>query len=147
MKKLVLFIVLILSCQAGYSQQNVNDLFKEFSQYANVDKISLGKISMGFIRLFKHTMGVNGIEVLVLDKCDRDVKQHFTNAIRELKDTSFETVVSSNENGERIKIMARIKKDTIHELVIFISGNDLLMTRIKGKIKKSDIEKLVAQHS
>ncbi len=32
MKKIMAILALIIICQAGYSQKNVNDLFKEFSK-------------------------------------------------------------------------------------------------------------------
>jgi predicted HAD superfamily phosphohydrolase YqeG len=49
----------------------------------------------------------------------KNVKERFSEAIKSLKDPLFETMINSNENGERIK----------------------------GKIKKSDIEKIVTEHS
>ncbi len=145
--KFVAIIVLVCICQAGFAQYNVNQLFKEFSKEKATTKVSIGKIMMSFAGMFGDTMGVDGIEVLEFSSCDQDTKDKFSKAIRSLKDSAFETMINSNENGSRTKVLVRIKEDTIHELVVLTSGDDPAMVRIKGKIKKSDIEKLVAQNS
>ena len=102
---------------------------------------------MAFAGFFTNTMGVDRIEVLALDDCNRDLKEKFNAAVRGLKDPSFDTLINTSENGERTKILIHIKDDVIHELVVLTSGSDATMVRIKGKIKKSDIEKLVNKHS
>ena len=52
MKKIMAILALVIICQAGYSQKNVNDLFKEFSKMNNVTTISMGQITMKFASLF-----------------------------------------------------------------------------------------------
>jgi len=145
-KKLFILMILAVVCQWGYGQKNVNQLFKEFSKHAD-SKVNIGKISMTLAGLFADTMGVDGIEILSLSQCTGDVKEQFQDAVKKLKDSSYETMLNSNENGKHTKVMLRIKDDTIHELVVLTSGDDAAMVRIKGKIKKSDIEKLVNEHS
>ncbi len=41
MKKIVAILALIIISQAGYSQKNVNDIFKEFSKMENVTSIAV----------------------------------------------------------------------------------------------------------
>ncbi len=101
---------------------------------------------MKLASLFTETMGVNGIEVLEFGSCNSDVKQRFEKAIKELKDPDFETMVTSNEKGSRTKVMVRIEKDMIREMVVLTTGNSNALVRIKGKIKPSDIEKVVKDH-
>lgn len=146
-KKLFAIMMLVFICQAGYSQQSVNQIFKEFSKQTSATKVNIGSIAMSIAGLFSDTMGVNGIEVLSFSECDSHVKEKFSQAVKELKDTAYETMVNANENGERTKVLIRIKDDVIHELVVLTSGSDAAMVRIKGNIKKSDIEKLVNEHS
>lgn len=146
-KKLVTILVLAFVCQVGYSQKNVKQLFNEYAKHENSTRIKIGKIAMAFASLFENTMGVEGIEVIALDECAYDIKEQFKDAIRSLKDPSFETLVNANENGGRTKVMIRIEDEEIRELVVLTSGNDAAMVRIKGKIKKTDIEKLVNKNS
>jgi hypothetical protein len=146
-KKIIGIAMIALVCQAGYGQKSVDQVFNEFSDYATANKVSIGGFMMKIAGMFEDTMGVEKIDVLNFDNNDNRTKEHFSEAIRNLKDPSFETMINSNENGERVKVMVRIKDEVIRELVVLTSGNDPTMVRIKGKIKKSDIEKIVNGHN
>ncbi|MDR1202860.1 MAG: DUF4252 domain-containing protein [Tannerellaceae bacterium] len=146
-KKIIGIVIIAFICQGGYGQKNINQVFNEFSGHANANKVSIGGITMKIAGLFKDTMGIENIDILNFDNCDNNTKERFSEAIRNLKDPLFETMINANENGKHVKVMIRIKDEIIHELVVLTSGNDLAMIRIKGKIKKSDIEKIVNEHS
>ncbi|RHJ84770.1 DUF4252 domain-containing protein [Parabacteroides sp. AM08-6] len=145
MKKYIAILVLILTCQAIYSQ-NIDKLFNEFAKKENVTRVSIGPIIMKLSSIFTETMGVNGIEVLDFDDCSKDVKENLRTAIRKLKDDRFETMITSNEDNNHVKVMVRIDKKMIRELVIFCTGEDNALIRIKGKIKPSDLEQVVKEH-
>ena len=146
-KKIIGILMLVLIFQTGYGQKNMNQLFNEFSGHASANTVSIGKITMRIAGLFHDTMGVDSIDIFGFENCDDDIKERFAQAVKNLKDTAFETMVNVNEDGKRTKVMIRIKNDVIHELVVLSSGDDPAMIRIKGKIKKSDLEKLVNEHS
>jgi hypothetical protein len=146
-KKIIGIAMIALFCQAGYGQKSVNQVFNEFSDCATANKVSIGGFMMKIAGMFEDTMGVEKIDILNFDNTDNHTKERFSEAIRSLKDPSFETMINSNENGERVKVMVRIKDEVIRELVVLTSGNDPAMVRIKGKIKKSDIEKIVNGHN
>jgi hypothetical protein len=97
---------------------------------------------MKMVSIFKNTMGVTGVEVLSLDDCSEDVKNDFQNAVRSLKDPTFERMVVTNEGKERVEVLIRIENEVIREVAMMVTGEDYALIRIKGKIKKSDIEKL-----
>ena len=143
------FIVLLfaLVVQVGHSQASVDGLFKQFSKEKQATRVSLGSITLKIASLFGDTMGVNGIEALSLDECSAEVKSSFDEATRNLKDANFETMITSNEGGKRAKILVRIEKEVIKELVVLVTGEDYAMVRIKGNIKKSDIDGIVEKHS
>lgn len=144
--KYALIIVIALFAQAGYGQKNVDKLFNEFSKVENVTRLSMGNISMKIASIFTNVMGVDGIEVLSFDDCNDATKEKFNEAARNLKDSKFETMLTSNENNKRTRILVRIEEDTIHELVLLTTGSKNALIRIKGKIKPSDIDNLVNKH-
>lgn len=147
MKKCITLWILLIACQAGYSQKyNVDQLFKEFANIENSDNVNLGLITMAFAGMFTETMGVNGLEVYTLDKCSHDVKEKLKDAIRNLKDSRYETVVTSNENGGRTKVLMKMKDDVILELIVLTTGKTNALVRIKGKMNRSDIEQLTKKH-
>ena len=145
MKRYFVILALIMVSQAG-SSQTMHQLFNEFSKIEQINHVKIGDITMKLASLFTETMGVNGIEVLEFGDCKREVKERFEKAIKELKDPQFETMVTSNEKGSRTKVLVRIENDMIHELVVLTSGNNNAMVRIKGKIKPSDIDKVMKDH-
>ena len=55
--------------------------------------------------------------------------------------------VNANEGSSHTKIMVRIDKDIIRELIILTTDeDDNALIRIKGKIKPSEIEKVINDH-
>lgn len=146
MKKYIAILILILFCQAGYSQ-SMDKLFNDFAKQDNVTRVTVGPFLMKISSMFTETMGVSSIEVLSFDECSSTVKENLRTAIKQLKDPNFETMVTSNEGGSRTKVMVRIDKEMIRELVILTTdGSDDALIRIKGKIKPSDIERVVNDH-
>ena len=109
MKKYIAILILILFCQAGYSQ-SMDKLFNDFAKQKNVTHVTVGPFLMKI-------------------------------------SPNYETMVNVNEEGNRTKVMVRIDKDIIRELVILTTdGGDDALIRIKGKIKPSDIEKVINDH-
>ena len=146
MKKYITILILILFCQAGYSQ-SMDKLFNDFAKQDNVTRVTVGPFLMKISSMFTETMGVSSIEVLSFDECGSTVKENLRTAIKQLKDPDFETMVTSNEGGSRTKVMVRIDKEMIRELVVLTTdGGDDALIRIKGKIKPSDIERVVNDH-
>ena len=138
MKKYIAILILILFCQAGYSQ-SMDKLFNDFAKQKNVTHVTVGPFLMKISSLFTETMGVKSIEVLSFEECGNTVKDDLRAAIKKM--------VNANEEGNRTKIMVRIDKDIIRELVILTTdGGDDALIRIKGKIKPSDIEKVINDH-
>lgn len=146
MKKLLAILVIILTAQSGYAQLNMNQLFNEFRKENNVTSVNIGKITLKLASIFTETMGVDGIEVLDFSDCAQNVKERLSCAIKDLKDPDYDTMVTTNENNSRTKILVNIKEDVIREMVILTSGDGFALVRIKGKIKPSDIERVVNEH-
>lgn len=138
-------LALLLISQVGFSQ-NMNELFNTFADREDVTHITVGPIMMKLGSLFTKTMGVKSIEVLELSECNQQAKDDLVKAIKELKDPHFETLVTANEPDSRTKVLVRIDKKVIRELIVLTTGNDNALIRIKGKIKPEDIDKIVEDH-
>lgn len=147
MKKYVTIVVLLLVCQAGMGQSSVSQLFNDFSKVDNSVKVSLGKFTMSIASIFSDTMGVDGIEVYDFDECSSEIKEKFSNAARNLKDSEYDTLINNNEDGSRTKVLVKIKDEMIREMVVVTTGDSNALIRIKGKIKPSDIERVAQKHN
>lgn len=147
MKTKYLWIVLIaLFTQTGYAQKEIDRLFRDFSKEKNVNRLSVGDISMKLAGLFTDVMGVEGIEILSLDECSSSVKENFQSALKTFKGSGYETMVTSNENNSRTRVLVKIEEEIIRELLVFTSGDNNALVRIKGKITPSDIDTLIKKH-
>ena len=125
---------------------SVEQLFSTFSEEKKSVHVNLGGFTMLLVKLFTDTKGVSGVEVYSFDECEHSVKQRFNDAIKNLKDNSYETLVSTSENGERTKILVKIKEDHINEIVVIAGGDDPVLVRIKGKIKPDDVKSVIEKN-
>ena len=49
----------------------------------------------------------------------------------------YETLVQVNDEGEKVRILAKSKNDVIRELLIVCTGNgDCTLVQLKGKVSK-----------
>lgn len=147
MKKYIIFLVLLAITQVGFAQRSVNDLFKEFSKVKESDGVKIGKLTMSLAGLFTDTMGVDSVEAYSFDNCAEELKEKLQKATKDIKDKAYETMLTSNDEGSRVKVLVRIEKEMIRELVIISTGESNALVRIKGMIKPSDIERVTKQHS
>lgn len=146
MKKYFPIFLLIFCSQAGYGQ-SVNQLFDEFAHQKHAEHMKISPFTMRLSSVFTETMGVKSIEVIDLEACDNQVKKELHQKIKNLKDPEFETILTQNGQHERTKIMVRIKKEAIRDLVILTSDDsDVSLIRIKGKIKPENVEKVITEH-
>jgi hypothetical protein len=153
MKKII-FITLfaITVCQSSFCREKrgktevcgentVEQLFKDFAKKKNTTHLKIGSFAMFLINIFKDTKGVSNTEIFSFDECEKKVKDDFNEAIKNLKDKDYETVISTSENREITKVLLKIKDDYISEIVVICSGDDPAMIRIKGKIRQDVIKK------
>ena len=149
-KSIFITLLMIFICQSSIYAKNaevaqkeakytIEQLFKEFSKEKNVTRVKLG----GFAMSFADTKGVSGVEVYSFDECADNVKNNINTAIKNLDDSSYDTLVSTNEKGERTKVLVKIEKDFIKEIVVLTGGDDPALIKIKGKIKPEDVKKVV----
>ena len=103
MRKLMVLWMVACICQLGYGQRNVDQLFKAFRGESDVTSVRIGSFAMRLASLFTDTYGVRGVDVLALDDCDGAVKERFSAAVRDLWDADYETMLTSNEDGERAR--------------------------------------------
>ncbi|MDR0575328.1 MAG: DUF4252 domain-containing protein [Tannerella sp.] len=153
-KGIFITLLAVIISQSCFSQENieknksdkqntVEQLFNSFSKEKNTTHVKIGGFAMLLTRVFTDTKGVSGVDVYSFDECHNSVKESFNAAIKELKDKSYETLVSTSENGEITKVLVKIKDDYINEIVVISGGSDPALIRIEGKIKPEDIKSVI----
>jgi type 1 fimbria pilin len=153
-KSIFITILAAILCQPCFSagsaglnetqqRNSVDELFSTFTKEKNITHVRLGGVIMMFARAFTDTKGVTGVEVFSFEECDSHVKDKLNVAIKNLKDSKYETLVSTNQNGENTKVLVKIKDDYINEIVVITGGKEPAFVRIKGKIRPDDIQSVV----
>lgn len=121
----------------------VEQFLNEFSEEEGNIKIKLGGFVMFLSNLFTGVKGVSGVEVYSFDECKKEIRDHFNSSLKVLKDNTYETLVSTTENGVKTKILVKTKEKYIKEIVIISGGNDPSLVRIKGKIKPETVKDII----
>lgn len=142
MKKILVIATIALIAQLSYGQQKVDQLFNKFRTESDITSVNMDTIAMK-LALFKKGMGVEGIEILRFNDCKQNVKERLDTAIKNLKDPAYETMIKSNKNDSRTRILVKIEKNKIRELVILTTGDDYALIRIKGNMDPQHMGKFI----
>ena len=151
MKKYVIALVLMLACQAGFAQ-NVESLYNKFKDEKGVESVSVSPLLMKFARLFMDESeksnpmikGISSVRVLDLEDSPKDVVKRFNEEVENLSLNGYETWMQVREDGENVRIMAKMKEDVVRELLVLTTGKgDCALVMVKGKIRKEDIQAVI----
>lgn len=153
MKK-VLLCLLLISSFSFQLHANAENIIQQFSNSKDVYRIHIGRVGMSLIRFFavdaeyrSAVKEIKSLEVLTLK--DNSTKDNYLNKFKTLKDDEKYTTLLTVKNGDdNVRIMIKKEKDVICELIVIVSDTaDITMVRLKGKIKESDLETIIAQHN
>lgn len=145
--KFFIVLILVFVTEIGFAQQNVKQLFNEFSGIENASKTSLGKpgskASGGIIDVKE----IKSVEMLNLEECSKESKEHFANAVKKLKDTGYEMLMKLEQDGQHVRFLIKKQKDVVKEVVILSAGDTNVMIWIKGKIDVSELKMIQKKFS
>ena len=72
-----------------------------------------------------------------MEACSKNVQERFNKKINAQQIEGYETLVQVNDEGEKVRILAKSKNDVIRELLIVCTGNgDCTLVQMKGKVSK-----------
>lgn len=153
-KGIFIALATVIICQPCFARESVqvseindkvtiNQLFSEFGREKKTVHVKVGGFAMTLARIFSDTKGVAEIDVYSFDECAKEIKDRFNLAIKNIKDKAYETLISTGEKNERVKILVKMKNDCVREIVIVSGGNDPALIKIKGNIKPEDIQSIV----
>lgn len=150
MKKYIIALLLLLTCQLSYGQ-SIERLFDEFSTEKNAEctnvspfLMKLGKLFIGNDPDAQIVRCIHSMKVLDLEACSSQVKKRFNTQAARLKLNDYEELMRVNENGEKVRILIKKKKETIRKLAILcFGGDDCTLVHIRGKFHQKDIDQLI----
>lgn len=158
-------------CQLGWAKTSVKNVLEEFGAQKDVEKVTLtvgkdGKLDMnvegqtidasdltkgnGLMStqgLLSHLQGITSVDIYNLEDCSDAVKEKFTKKVKQIDDPDFEAFLTENDEDDYVRILMRIEKKKVRELVIFCAGDDCAIVRIVGKIDQKSLQKLRTDHA
>lgn len=156
MKKYIFtLLAVLLGCQMSVAQGSAA-LFDEFRKESNAEYVSVSPFLLFIGKMFSQydddckdiASKIRSAKVLNLEGCSHEVQQRFVRSFKSLSGQGYETLVQMNEDGERIHIQMRKKKDIIRELLIaVIERDECSLIQVNGKIRKEDIAQLVNEQT
>lgn len=145
-RKYGMVLVLLLTSFVGYGQKNIGRLYEEFSAKERARTIHIEPAVWDMFGLHTNISGIEQIDLFDFQPCTRAVKEQFATAVNKVKDAAYETVFTCNNNGRRIRVMIRIRKEVIREVIILITGEKSGLIRILGAIRTSDIDDVIKSY-
>ncbi len=153
MKRLALILLvtaLSLPAVMAANVTSVDALFDEFSSEPQAESVRFNPFCMWLAKLFVGGSDANvvkkisSVRVLDIDDCKSEVKTRFANRVANVSVKEMEDLVNVNDNGDKVKILARIKKDKIHKLLVMCYGAaDYCLVEINGKFGMEDVNGVV----
>ena len=153
MKKFVFTLLLVFVCQIWATPKAFNGtLSMNSGSEKNAEYVSASPFLMFIGKMFypyndegkEIASKIRSAKILDLDECSPDVKQRFSRQFEALSNNGYETLMQMNEDGERIHIQMRMKKEVIRELLIaIIEDDECSLIQVNGKIRKQDIAQLI----
>lgn len=154
MKKYIFTLLLLLACQLTYGQ-SLDSLFDEFGKAPNAECVRISPFLMSVGRLFagneegsEIVKKVKSMRVLDLEDCPAEVKERFGQQAKKADTGDYEELMRINDNGDKVRVLMKMKKEVIRELLFVCTGNDdCTLVQINGKFTKKDIDRLVNQET
>lgn len=146
---------MVLMCQIS-AAQDIEKFVKDFSETKGVMHIKVGGVLFNIGKLFisKEDGGevmkkITSIDIFTSENTTLALKENFLNDLAKFKDgKGFEMLVKVKDGSDNVTIFAERKKDFIKSLIIFVADQeDIVIVKLNGNIKDSDISALVNQHT
>lgn len=151
---LLLTLIGTTGCTGGTKDASVDDMFKEFSQVENAEYVNVNPFMMKIASLgtlfadadaAKIASKIKSVKVLTLDDSPADEKRRLNERISALNTDGYEELIRINDNGEKVRILAKMDKDsTIRRLIVLCTdSSDCTLVSINGKFSPKDINAVV----
>lgn len=153
MKKIIIFLAIVVLAVQNLSAKSVKSLMNEFRHEKNAEYAHVSPLLMMLARIVASDKDmdesdrmilkkIKSIHTLSLEDCTKEVKEKFISETKKLDD-EYEPLLRANTDDEQARIMMKTKGKTIRELIMLsIDGDDCTIAWFKGKLSNDDIQKI-----
>ncbi len=152
MKKYIRILVVMMAVgmtATTATAQNVDEIFTEFASESEATCVKVNPFMMWLSKAFmgggedaKIARKVTSVRVLDVDDCGDAVKARFRNRMDGLAGGELEEIIRVNDDGEKVRVFARVEKDKIRKMLVLCS-DDCTLVEINGKFDMNDLSGVV----
>ena len=128
-------------------------LYRQLIQYgftnAHAEKVNLNSFVLGLLKPFSSELkGIKSMSIIDAENISSKDYTRFEKIITQCDSDGYETVTSSNEENEIVRILMKIEKEKIREIVIIsLEENEISLIRIKGKIDPNQMQNIIEDNA
>ena len=151
MKKFFLTLIMTLCAFALVQAQNsYEEIYTRLSREANAERVDVGNFLMKLAVALsddeetRFMKDIRSISVLSLESCNEQVKDAFRTAVGKSPETGLKLLTEVSDESKNLRVLAKMNKKYISQLVIVSTGDEPCLITIRGKIELTDVRKLVS---
>ena len=138
-------LVLLGSTSTLLAGNCIDNLSHSITRLPNVEKVTLNSLVLGLIKPFSPEMkGINSMNILNADELSTADYNQLKKLLNQCNGNGYETLVSTNEEDEMARILMKIEKEKIREIVIIsLEKDEVSFIRIKGAIDPEQLNTII----
>lgn len=138
-------LLLLIGSSAIAAGNCIDNLSHSIARLPEVQTVNINPFVMGLIKPFSPEMkGVKSMNILNAEDISTADYNRLKKQIEGCRTDGYETVVSSNEEGETARILMKIEKEKIREIIIFsLEEDEVSLIRIKGAIDPKQLNEII----
>lgn len=154
MKKLILFLAILLPMAVLAQKTPVDKLFDKYANQKGFTTVNISGKLLGFASQIETgdedvgamLSGLNGIRVLTVEDDELNKKLDFYKELEAdgfFKDNNFEVLMEVTEENEVVRFLAKdVGNGKISDLLLVVGGDDNALISISGIIDPANIGKI-----
>ena len=144
--RIFLTALLLLGCSSAIVAGNcIDNLSRSIARLPEAQTVNINPFVMNLIKPFSSEMkGVKSMNIVSAEDISTADYTRLKKLIEDCQSEGYETIISSNEDGEIARILMKMEKDKIREIVILsLEEDEANLIRIKGAIDPKQLNEII----
>ncbi|MCQ2166122.1 MAG: DUF4252 domain-containing protein [Bacteroidales bacterium] len=160
MKRIILMLASIALFSTGLFAVDARDIYRKYAGKDDVDAVFISSAMFRLIRALPEVKSAGEnldftplmrslTGMYILDSHNADVNGNFRNDVESFVGSdNFELLMEANDGGEKVRMFTSGSDEVIDKFILFVTENNssgCTFIALEGKMKREDIEKVVAK--
>ncbi|MGL4228393.1 MAG: DUF4252 domain-containing protein [Tannerellaceae bacterium] len=142
MKKISLILTFVMLCFMQAKPIDVESMFAKYKKADNAFNVRLGYPIMKLSGLIisarykeaRIVRSINSLRMVDLSDCSKETQSQFRLDADSLLDTKYKELAQVKTEDDNIRVLAKCNDKVIKDMIIILSGEDVLLVRLKGNM-------------